>query len=173
MIELPKGSSPLDMAYLIHTQVGNHTTGAKVNGKIVPLSYQIKTGDIVEIATSDKSYPKRDWLQIVHTRRAINKIKRYFRKLDKENNIEYGKERLIQELKNNNYNVDEILNQDNLQKVVEKLSYNNIDDLFAAIGFGDINAISLVNRLTEEQRQKAKTVNDLNSEQENFKSFNG
>ena len=166
VIELPKGSSPLDMAYLIHTQVGNHTTGAKVNGKIVPLSYQIKTGDIVEIATSDKSYPKRDWLQIVHTRRAVNKIKRYFRKLDKENNIEYGKERLIQELKNNNYNVDEILTRDNLQKVVEKLSYNNIDDLFAAIGFGDINVISLVNRLTEEQRQKAKTVNDLNSEQE-------
>lgn len=83
VIEMPKGAGPLDMAYQIHTEVGNHTTGAKVNGRIVPLNYEIKNGDIVDILTSSSSAgPSRDWLDLVFTRRARNKIRQFFRAHD-------------------------------------------------------------------------------------------
>ena len=95
VIEMPKGSGPLDMAYQIHTEVGNHTTGAKVNGRIVPLDYEIKNGDIVDILTSSSSAgPSRDWFDLVSTRRARNKIRQFFRAHDREKNIEEGKQLL-------------------------------------------------------------------------------
>ena len=100
VIEMPKGSGPLDMAYQIHTEVGNHTTGAKVNGRIVPLDYEIKNGDIVDILTSSSSAgPSRDWFDLVSTRRARNKIRQFFRAHDREKNIEEGKQLLENELR--------------------------------------------------------------------------
>src|SRR5699024_10675805 len=91
VFELPKGSVPLDMAYSIHTEIGHHTTGAKVNGKIVPLNYQIKNGDIVDILTSQNSAgPSQDWLDLVHTNKARNKIRRFFKQRDRNENIDTG-----------------------------------------------------------------------------------
>ncbi|SUP59324.1 GTP pyrophosphokinase [Weissella viridescens] len=99
VIELAQGSGPLDMAYSIHTNIGNHTTGARVNERIVPLDYQIKTGDIVEIITSPTAKPNRDWLNMVKTRRARNKIRQYFRKQDRDDNVTAGRQMLTNFLK--------------------------------------------------------------------------
>ncbi|EPC62190.1 TGS domain-containing protein, partial [Lacticaseibacillus paracasei] len=95
--ELPKGSNPLDFGYLVHTEVGNHTVGAKVNGKIVPLNYVLKNGDIVEMLTASGSAPSRDWIKLVFTSRARNKIKRYFKQADKSENAEKGRDMLERE----------------------------------------------------------------------------
>ena len=97
--ELPKGSGPLDFAYNIHTEIGNKTTGAKINGKMVPLDYKLKNGDIIEVLTSANSFgPSRDWLQLVATSRARNKIRRFFKDQDRELNIAKGKESLEKQL---------------------------------------------------------------------------
>lgn len=156
VLELPKGAGPLDMAYAIHTEVGHHTTGATINGKIVPLNYEIKNGDIVDIRTSaSSSGPSRDWMKLVSTRRARNKIKQFFRQSDREENIVQGQEmvaRLIHEL---GYDPKALMSKENLDKVTAKMHYQHADDLLAAIGFGDVQPRGVVNRLTDDVRQAA------------------
>ena len=155
VFELPKGSGPLDMAYSIHTEIGAHTTGAKVNGKIRPLDYQLKNGDIVDILTSQNSAgPSQDWLDLVHTSKARNKIKHFFKKRDREENIEKGREILIQELTNAGYNAKDVLN-DNMAKCLEKKQFKKADDLYASIGSGDTAPVGIVNILTADLRKKA------------------
>ena len=155
VFELPKGSGPLDMAYSIHTEIGAHTTGAKVNGKIRPLDYQLKNGDIVDILTSQNSAgPSQDWLDLVHTSKARNKIKHFFKKRDREENIEKGREILIQELTNTGYNAKDVLN-DNMAKCLEKKQFKKADDLYASIGSGDTAPVGIVNILTADLRKKA------------------
>lgn len=152
VIELPQGAGPLDMAYSIHTKVGNHTTGAKVNDRIVPLDYEIQTGDIVEIMTSQNAKPNRDWLQVVSTRRARNKIRQYFRQQDKGENIEAGKKILADYLRNDGFDPDEIMTQENANYAAEKTYFKTSDDLYAGLGFGDVSPQGIVNKFTEKKR---------------------
>ncbi|GMA70597.1 GTP pyrophosphokinase [Leuconostoc litchii] len=161
VFELAKGAGPLDMAFSIHTKIGIKTTGAKVNGRIVPLDYKIKTGDIIEIITSTNAKPSRDWLEIVSTRRARNKIKQYFKQLDREDNITAARELLSQNLKENNFNPADILTPENIQETADKMHYHTPDDMLAAIGFGDIAVPGVANKLTEkirEAKQEAATA---------------
>ena len=152
VIEMPKTAGPLDMAYTIHTNVGNHTVGAKVNDRMVPLDFPIKTGDIVEILTSPNAQPNRDWLSMVSTRRARNKINQYFRKQDREDNVEAGKMMLATALEEEGYNVEEIMQPENEEHAAEKLHYLAVDDMYASLGFGDIKPQGVANRFTEEKR---------------------
>lgn len=154
-IEMPKGAGPLDMAYQIHTEVGNHTTGAKVNGRIVPLNYEIKNGDIVDILTSPSSAgPSRDWLELVSTRRARNKIRQFFRAHNREENVAAGRRILDQQLRDAGFDPATLLGADREQAVAEKLHYKTADDMFAALGFGDLTPIGLRNRFTEQVRKQ-------------------
>ncbi|WP_273725313.1 RelA/SpoT family protein [Leuconostoc mesenteroides] len=153
VFELAKGAGPLDMAFSIHTNIGIKTTGAKINGRIVPLDYKIKTGDIIEIITSANAKPSRDWLEIVSTRRARNKIKQYFKQLDREDNIAAARELLAKNLRDNNFNPAEILTPENIQETVDKMHYHTPDDMLAAIGFGDIAVPGVANKLTEKIRE--------------------
>ncbi|WP_054653517.1 RelA/SpoT family protein [Limosilactobacillus equigenerosi] len=156
VIEMPVGAGPLDMAYLIHTEVGNKTTGAKVNGRIVPLDYDIKNGDIVDIITSNNSHPSHDWLDLVSTRRAKNKIRQYFRMHDREQNIETGRRLVDQQIREAGYEPAALVTDELAQQVATKLHYNNAEEMFAAVGFGDISAMSVRNRLTETVRREEK-----------------
>lgn len=155
-MELPKGSGPLDMAYQIHTEVGNHATGAKVNNRIVPLNYEIKNGDIVDIITSPSSAgPSRDWLKLVSTRRARNKIRQFFRQHDRQKNISQGKatvERLITE---QGYDPVKLMTPEKNQQVATAAHYKTPDDMFAAVGFGDAQPVGVRNRYLADIRKEA------------------
>ena len=158
VIEMPKGSGPLDMAYQIHTEVGNHTTGAKVNGRIVPLDYEIKNGDIVDILTSSSSAgPSRDWFDLVSTRRARNKIRQFFRAHDREKNIEEGKQLLENELREAGYSPAELMTDEKCEEVAQESHYNSSDDMFAALGFGDLAPVGIRNRFTADIRQQVES----------------
>ncbi|CAM3322416.1 RelA/SpoT family protein [Vagococcus fessus] len=152
--ELPKGSVPLDFAYNIHTEVGNKTTGAKVNGKMVPLDYKLRNGDILEVLTSSNSFgPSRDWIKMVATSRARNKIKRFFKSQDREATVIKGKEALEKQLISMNFKPKDILTKAKLAEAAERLNVQTEDDFYAAIGFGEITPIIAANRLTEEERE--------------------
>ncbi|MDN6293485.1 MAG: RelA/SpoT family protein [Alkalibacterium gilvum] len=154
VMELPSESSTLDFAYHVHTEVGNKAMGAKVNGKIVPLNYKLKTGDIVEMLTSANSFgPSRDWLNYVNTSKAKNKIKRFFKTQEKEQNIDRGKEILEKILLEMEFNPKEILKKDKLKKTADRFNFQTIDDLYAGIGFGEVKSVTVVNHLTEKERR--------------------
>lgn len=155
VFELPKGAGPLDMAYSIHTEIGNHTTGAKVNGKIVPLDYQVKNGDIVDILTSQNSAgPSRDWLDMVHTNKARNKVKRFFKQQDRIQNIDRGKDILEEALIEEGYNVHDVLNTKNIERVLAKRHISTSDDMYAALGFGELQPAGIINILTQDIREQ-------------------
>lgn len=152
--ELPKGSGPLDFAYNIHTEVGNKTTGAKVNGKMVPLDYKLKNGDIIEVLTSANSFgPSRDWVQMVATSKARNKIKRFFKVQDRELNIIKGKDALEKQLLNGEFKPKDFMTKTKMADVLERFSFQTEDDLYAGIGFGEVTAQVVANRLTEKERR--------------------
>lgn len=155
VIEMPKGAGPLDMAYQIHTEVGNHATGAKVNGHIVPLDYDIKNGDIVDILTSPSSAgPSRDWLNLVSTRRARNKIHQFFRAHDREKNIVDGRAQIERLLREDGLDPNDLMTDEQVDAVAKQMHFKSGDDLFAAVGFGDVPPIGVRNRFTAKIRQK-------------------
>lgn len=149
VINLPEGSTPIDFAYRIHTQVGNTCVGAKVNGRIVPLSYKLSSGNIVDIITNSNSGPSLDWLNIVKSNQAKKKISQYFKIKDRDKNIEKGKEVLEKEAKRLNYNVNEFLKDEWIDEVRAKLNVSTIDDLYAALGFGTVKLSQVTAKLID------------------------
>ena len=149
VINLPSGSTPIDFAYRVHTDVGNTCVGAKVDGRIVPLDYKLKNGNIVEVLTSSNSGPSRDWLKIVKSNQAKSKIRQWFKKEDREFNTDRGKEILEKEVKRQGYKPSEILKEDWLKNIANKLSLNSSEDLYASLGYGSITLSQVMPKLKE------------------------
>ena len=153
--ELPLGSGPLDFAYNIHTEVGNKTVGAKVNNKIVPLNYQLKTGDIVEVLTSANSFgPSRDWINLVFTSRAKNKIKRFFKLQDRDENILKGRELLEKQITELGFNFKDFMTKQGMKDIATRFNFGTEEDLLAAIGFGEISYQTVANKMTDKARRE-------------------
>ncbi|WP_422660200.1 RelA/SpoT family protein [Paenibacillus sp. EC2-1] len=173
VIELPAGSVPLDFAYRIHTEVGNRTIGAKVNGRIVPLDHQLKTGDIIEILTSKHSYgPSQDWLKIAQSSHARSKIKQWFKKEKREENVEKGRDMLERELKRLGLEPSDWMSDDKLIEAAKKFAFNDIEDMLSAIGFAGITAAQICTKLTEKLRKEQEEANllELTSEMKEIKA---
>ncbi len=162
VMELPAGSVPLDFAYRIHSQVGHECVGAKINGKIVPLYYKLKTGDIVEIMTNKSSGPSRDWLNIVQTSQAKNRIRQWFRKEKREENIIKGREILEKESKKERVNSSEILKNSRLLDAGKKYNLMSSDDVLAAIGDGGLNPVQISSYIIEKHKIERKTESETN-----------
>ena len=151
VIDLPNGATPIDFAYRIHTDIGNKCVGAKVNGKIVPLDYQLKTGQIVEVLTSNNSKgPNMDWLNIAKSNQAKSKIRAWFMKAKKEENITKGKEVFEKELKKQGVHYADIAKGETYDKCIKRYNINCMDDLYALVGLGAIVASSFISKLKEE-----------------------
>lgn len=146
---LPSGSTPIDFAYSIHTQVGNTCTGAQVNGKLVPLNYVLQTGDIVGIKTSPNAKPSRDWLNTIKSTQAREKIKQYFKKTNRDDNIARGRDMLEKNAVRQGYNLNALMSKEWLQTVMDKHGYKTVDDLYAAVGYGGITTNKILFRLIE------------------------
>lgn len=167
VIDLPISSTPLDFAYRVHSEIGNKCVGAKVNGRIVPLDYKLKTGEKVEILTSaNSSGPSRDWLKIVASSQAKAKIKKYFKEKDKEFNVDKGRELLEREIKKQGYTPSELLKEEWVKQCADKYNLYTLDNLYAAISTGSITENQIFTRLKaiylEKNKDKLDLVNKAN-----------
>ena len=152
VIDLAAGATPIDFAYRIHTEVGNQTVGALVNGVLVPLNTPLKTGDVVELRTNKNSTPSEDWLKIVKTNHARNKIKAYFVKKeleDKEEFIKAGENMLKEDLKRHELDVEELMDDKKLEKVANSFQLSSANDMFYAIGMKSMTTIAVIEKLTK------------------------
>jgi guanosine-3',5'-bis(diphosphate) 3'-pyrophosphohydrolase len=154
VINLPAGSTPIDFAYSIHSAIGNKMSGARVNSKITPIEYELKNGDIVEILTSSNVHgPSRDWLKIVKSSQARNKINQWFKKEKREENIIRGKEMIEKELKKQSLTFSQLFKPEWVEIVLRKYTFLSLEDIYAAIGYGTLTANKVISRLREEYRK--------------------
>lgn len=151
VINLPAGATPIDFAYNIHSAVGNHMIGAKVNGRIVTFDYKLKSGEIVEVITSKSAHgPSRDWMKIARSNEARTKIRQWFKKERRDENIATGRASFESELKKSGLTIAAITSDEVLPNVLKKLRFGTLDELYAAIGYGGMSAQKSVNRIKEE-----------------------
>jgi GTP diphosphokinase / guanosine-3',5'-bis(diphosphate) 3'-diphosphatase len=144
---LPEGATPIDFAFAVHTKVGEHCVGAKVNGKLVPLRYTLRQGDIVEIITSSNQHPSRDWLKIVKSTRARAKINQWLKVEERARSIELGREMFEREARKYRLNPASLLATEEMKKAASDLGHPGVEDLLAAIGYGKSSVHQLLNRL--------------------------
>ena len=155
ILSLPKGSTPIDFAYMIHAEIGNHMTGCKINSKMMPIITPLKNGDIVEIVTSEHSKgPSRDWLKFVKSSSAKSKINQWFKKAQRSENIEKGKDLIEKEVKKLGIKYSDLVRLEWLQLALDRYKFATVDDLYASIGFGGISVNKLIARLLDEYRKE-------------------
>jgi GTP pyrophosphokinase len=152
VIPLSRGATPVDFAYRIHTEVGNHCAGARVNGRIVTLDTQLDNGDIVEIITQKNSHPSLDWLNFVVTPSARNRIRQWYKRFHRDENLARGRDMLEKELGRNGF--DALLKSNQAQLAAERCNYQTVDDLLAGLGYGEVTLNLVVNRLRETVKAK-------------------
>lgn len=162
---LPRGSTPVDFAFSIHTEVGQHVSGAKVNGKIVPLQYVLKSGDRIDILTSPKNHPSKDWLKFVKTPRARHKIWRWIAQKEEERSIIFGKEILEKELKRFSKNLKKLDKEGEIDKIAAKLGVKDAQQVYASVGFGKLKKDKVIALLFPEEdirllREKKKSLDE-------------
>ncbi len=145
--ELPEGATPLDFAFIIHTKVGQHCTGAKINGRLMPLSTELKNGDIVEILTDPSRKPNRDWLKLVKTARARSRIQRYLRTEERAHAISLGRDMLEKEGRKVSLNVNKAIKEGHMALVAQEMNFENVDDLVASVGYAHTTPRKVLNRL--------------------------
>ncbi len=151
---LPKGSTPIDFAYMIHAEIGNRMVGCKINSKMMPIITKLKSGDIVEIITNDNSKgPSRDWLKFVQSTQAKTKIQQWFKKNEKQQNISKGKELIEKEIKRIGMSEEELFVQKYYTSALQRYSFSTLEDMYAAVGFGSITANRIITRTLEEYRK--------------------
>jgi len=151
VINLPAGATPIDFAYNIHSAVGNHMVGAKVNGRLVPFDTRLKNGDIVEVVTSQSAHgPSRDWVKIARSSNARSKIRQWFKRERRDENIVNGRASFESELKRCGVTLKELTAEENLPVILKKLSFKSLDDMYAAIGYGGVTSLKLIGRLRED-----------------------
>mgnify|MGYP000870774440 FL=1 len=152
----PKGSTPIDFAYAVHTDVGHRCVGGKVNGKLVPLKYELQHGDIVEVITSPHHTPSKDWLKIVRSSRARNKIRAWIKIEERKRSIVLGREICEKEFRKYSLNLQKVIKGGELRKVANDYGFNTEDDLLAAMGYGKISAGQIIAKLIPEERMQAR-----------------
>ena len=147
---LPRGATPIDFAYCIHAEIGHHMTGCKINSKMMPIITALKNGDIVEIITSDQSKgPSRDWLKFVKSTSAKNKIQSWFKKTQRAENIEKGKDLIEKEIKRIGISYSKIFKNEYVQVALDRYKFNNVEDMYSAVGFGAITASKVIAKILE------------------------
>lgn len=157
---LPSGSTPIDFAYSIHAEIGHHMTGCKINSKMMPILTPLKSGDIVEIITSENSKgPSRDWLKFVKSSSAKNKIKSWFKKEQKAENIEKGKDLIEKELKRIGFLHSDLFKPEYIEPMLNKYKYKDLDEMYAAIGFGANSSVKVIARMLQEYRKEHQEEN--------------
>jgi guanosine-3',5'-bis(diphosphate) 3'-pyrophosphohydrolase len=150
--QFPFGATPVDFAYSIHSDVGDHCSGAKVNGKIVPLKYELRSGDTIEIMTSPNQKPSKDWLKFAKTARAKTKIRQWFTNEEREKSINLGKEILEKEFRKYDLQQAKLIKTGDLAKVANEFSYQGVDDLIAAVGYGKVTANQIIGKILPQER---------------------
>lgn len=156
--EFPRGSTPIDFAYGIHTDVGNHCVGAKVQGRIVPLRYQLQNGDQVEILTTPNQHPNRDWLNLVKTSRARARIRQWLKQEEQQKLLAAGREICERELRKHNLSLKKIVSTGHLKEILKSSGANNLEDFIRGVGAGKITIANVLNRLLPEEIRKEEPV---------------
>ena len=162
LVALPQGATPVDFAYRIHTEVGNHCCGSRLNGRMVTLDTPLKTGDIVEIMTQKSAHPSLDWLNVVTTTAARNRIRQWYKRSRREENILRGREMLEKEMGKTGF--DALLKSAPMQEVAERCNYHAPEDLLAGLGYGEVTLNHVVNRLREINRKQQSVEAELSAD---------
>lgn len=161
VISLKRGATPVDFAYRIHTEIGNHCAGAKVNDRMVPLDTPLKNGDIVEVMTQKNCHPSLDWLNFVVTTGARNRIRQWYKRSHRDENVARGREMLEKEMGKNGF--ESLLKSESMHQVAQRCNYQEVEDLLAALGYGEVTLNSVVNRLREAVKTHRPTEDDTDS----------
>ena len=160
ILVLPRDATPIDFAYSIHEEVGNHMIGCKINSKMMPIITKLQNGDIVEILTSDSQKgPSRDWLKFIKTTKAKSKIQSWFKKAQRTENIEKGKELIDKEIKRLGFTHEDLFKQEYVNASLDRYKFKNLDDMYASVGFGAISQVKIISRMLEEYRKNHKEDN--------------